>query len=72
MNLDKIRETKLFDNKMLLNQFTAFEAEYNPKTQVITYNGAYGTHDDLVMSTMLAWDAYYKRSLTGTYSISIV
>ena len=62
-------ETKLFDNKMLLNQFTAFEAEYNPKTQVITYNGAYGTHDDLVMSTMLAWNAYKKYSANGIYSI---
>lgn len=62
--------TKLFDNKMLLAQFGAFEAEYNPKTQVVTYNGAYGTHDDLVMSTLLAWDAYYKRTLKGNYCIA--
>ena len=62
-------ETKIFDNKMLLTQFSAYEAEYNPKTQVVTYNGAYGTHDDLVMSTMLAWDAFYKKSLKGNYSI---
>lgn len=61
--------TKLFDNKMLLSQFGAYEAQYNPKTQVVTYNGAYGTHDDLVMSTILAWDAYYKRTLKGSYSI---
>ena len=60
---------KLFDNKMLMTQFSAYEAEYNPKTQVVTYNGAYGTHDDLVMSTMLAWNAYYKNSANGTYSV---
>lgn len=62
-------KVKLFDNKMLLTQFSAYEAEYNPKTQVITYNGAYGTHDDLVMSTMLAWNAYKKFTTTGSYSI---
>lgn len=63
---------KIFDNKMLLAQFGAYEAEYNPKTQVVTYNGAYGTHDDIVMATMLAYDAYHKRTMTGTYSISFV
>lgn len=63
---------KLFDNKMLLAQFGAYEAQYNPKTQVITYNGAYGTHDDLVMSTMLAWNAYKKQSQRGNYTISVV
>ena len=60
---------KIFDNKMLVNQFCAYEAEYNPKTQVITYNGAYGTHDDLVMATLMAYNAYYKFSNKGTYSI---
>lgn len=63
---------KIFDNKMLLNQMGAYEAQYNPKTQNVSYNGAYGTHDDLVMSTMLAWDAYYKRSIAGSYSISVL
>ena len=62
-------KVKLFDDKMLLAQFGAYEAEYNPKTQVVTYNGAYGTHDDIVMSTMLAWDAYYKNATTGQYCI---
>lgn len=65
-------KVKLFDDKMLLTQFSAYEAEYNPKTQVVTYNGAYGTHDDLVMSTMLAWDAYLKQSSMGNYTISVV
>lgn len=65
-------KVKLFDDKMLLTQFSAYEAEYNPKTQVVTYNGAYGTHDDLVMSTMLAWDAYLKQSSRGNYVISVV
>ena len=61
---------KLFADKTLVNQFTAYEAEYNPKTQVITYNGAYGTHDDIVMSTMLAWNAYVTSTNLGTYCLS--
>ena len=63
---------KLFDNKMLLAQFGAYEAEYNPKTQVVTYNGAFGTHDDIVMSSMLAWNAYYTKNQTGQYCIGFV
>lgn len=62
-------KTKLFDNKMLLSQFGAYEAEYNPKTQVITYNGAYGTHDDIVMASMLGYNAYYTNQSTGQYCI---
>ena len=65
-------KTKFLDDKMLLGQFTAYEAEYNPKTQTVSYNGAYGTHDDLVISTMLAWDAFIKQGTTGSYTISIV
>lgn len=65
-------EAKLFDNKMLMSQMSAYEAQYNPKTQVVTYNGAYGTHDDCVMSTMLAWNAYRKQATKGCYTISVV
>lgn len=64
--------TKLFDDKLLISQLGSYEAEYNAKTQVITYNGASGTHDDLVMSTMLAWDAYITKNNKGNYSISVV
>ena len=61
---------KLFDNKMLLAQFGAYEAEYNVKTQTVTYNGAYGTNDDIVMATMLGYNAYYTNQSTGQYCIS--
>ena len=65
-------KVKLFDNKMLLAQFTAYEAEYNVKTQVVTYNGAYGTNDDIVMATMMAYNAYYTKQATGQYCISFL
>lgn len=65
-------KVKLFDNKMLLTQFGAYEAEYNPKTQVVTYNGAYGTNDDIVMATMMAWNAYITKQASGVYNLSFV
>lgn len=61
---------KLMNDNMLKYQFNIFEAVYNPKTQVVTYAGANGQHDDIPMSTMMAWDAYYNHGLTsGVYSI---
>lgn len=66
------QKTKLYDDKMLMSQFGAYEAEYNPKTQVVTYNGAYGTHDDLVMASMLGYNAYYTNSATGEYCLSFI
>ena len=61
---------KILDEKNLINQLSIYEAEYNVKTQVVTYNGANGSHDDLCVCTMLAWDAYFNHGLTtGHYSL---
>lgn len=62
-------KAKILNDSVLINQLGAFEATYNPKTQVITYNGAAGTHDDTVMSTMLAWRAYLDGHEEGQYCI---
>lgn len=62
-------EVKLLNDRVLINQLSSYEATYNVKTQTITYNGAYGTHDDSVMSTMIAWYAYKNGSAIGIYSI---
>lgn len=64
-------ECKLLNNKMLLNQLSSFESEYNQKTGVTTYNGAYGTHDDLCVSTMLAWYALNQKDTVGQYCIGV-
>lgn len=63
-------EIKLLDDKNLINQLSSFEATYNLKTQVITYNGAYGTNDDCVMSSMLAWYALSEYKQNGNYKLS--
>lgn len=60
---------KLLNDRVLINQLTSYEATYNNKTQTISYNGAYGTHDDTVMSTMIAWYAYMNLNNNGNYSI---
>lgn len=62
-------EVKLLNDRILINQLSSYEATYNVKTQTISYNGAYGTHDDSVMSTMIAWYALVNGSQTGVYSI---
>lgn len=62
--------TKILDDSMLINQLSSYEATYNIKTQTVSYEGACGTHDDLCMATMMAWDSYYNHGLTaGVYSI---
>lgn len=62
-------EIRLLDDKFLINQLTSFEAVYNPKTQNVTYNGAYGMHDDCCMSSMLAWYALSEYKKNGNYKI---
>lgn len=63
------KEVKLLDNSVLVGQLGAYEATYNSKTGNISYNGAAGTHDDLVISTMLAYDAYKHNNVKGNYII---
>jgi hypothetical protein len=49
----------------LIKQMTAFEAKLTPSGKV-TYEAARGSHDDIVMSTLLAYDCFSS----GNYSIS--
>ena len=62
-------EVKLLNDRVLINQLASYEATYNNKTQTISYNGAYGTHDDSVMSTMIAWYAYKNGNMSGVYAV---
>lgn len=60
---------KLLDDNTLISQLSTYEATYNYKTGKVSYNGALGTHDDLVMSTLLAYDAYKKSNKNGVYCL---
>ena len=66
------RNITLLDDPNLLNQLSAYEATYNPRTNVVTYNAPAGLHDDNCISTMLALDAVMQRgrNQTGMYAIS--
>jgi hypothetical protein len=57
-------EVQLLDNQDLVKQFTMFEAKLTPSGKV-TYEAAKGYHDDIVMSTLLAFDCIS----VGSYSI---
>lgn len=52
----------------LLNQLRGYEAQINPRTKVISYNGKSGTHDDKVMALMMAYHSFKGR--LGTYNVS--
>lgn len=63
------KEIKLLNDSVLIGELGAYEATYNAQTGNVSYNGAAGTHDDLVISTMLAYDAYKSNKRQGTYIV---
>ena len=63
---------EILDDERQLLELGSYAANYNTKTHTVTYNAPQGMHDDLCIGLMLAWDAYYKRTLRGNYSISVV
>lgn len=65
----ELNELKVLNDKLLVSQLTSYEATYNFKTGNVSYNGAQGTHDDLVMSSMIAYDSLCKNKINATYSI---
>jgi hypothetical protein len=60
----------IIDDAGLLAQLTAYEATYNPRTGVVSYNAPQGLHDDNCISTMLAFDALQGSQKRGLYNIS--
>lgn len=62
-------EISLMDDERLLNEIASYEATYNPKTKVITYNAPLGLHDDMVMATMYGWRAFKEKRKKGAYAV---
>ena len=65
-------EATLLPDEKLKSQFGYFSAEYNPKTRNVTYAAPQGLHDDVVMATLLAYDAYKNGRVIGNYNISVI
>lgn len=59
----------ILNDRGLITQLSAYEATYNPRTGVVTYNAPQGLHDDNCISTMLALEAL-QSTKKSRYSIS--
>lgn len=57
----------ILNNDVLLNELRKYEAEINPKTKTVSYNGK-NAHDDTVIATMLSY--YALKSSFGNYNVS--
>lgn len=55
-----------------IDELGYYEADYNPKTRVVTYNAPRGLNDDTVMSLMISWEAYLSGNRVGVYSVGAV
>lgn len=50
-------------------EFSYYTATYNPVTKNVSYNAPQGLNDDIVVATMLAYDAYKNGSKVGVYNV---
>ncbi len=64
-------KVKLLPDEKLKRQFGYFTATYNPKTRNVSYAAPTGLNDDIVMATLLAYDAYQNGITKGDYNIKI-
>ena len=55
-----------------IDELGYYEAEYNPKTRVVTYNAPRGLNDDTVVALMISWEAYLSGNRYGRYCVGAV
>lgn len=63
-------EISLLPDEKQKRQFGYFTAKYNPRTRNVSYSAPDGLHDDCVIATLLAYDAYINGLSTGTYKFA--
>lgn len=61
------KQVSILNIEVMLNELRCYQAEINPNSKVIKYNGK-GAHDDTVIALMLSYKAF--KSSLGTYTIS--
>lgn len=64
-------KVKILKDSKLINELAAYQATYNSRTGNVSYNAPQGLHDDTVISTMLAYDAF-KSGSYAQYTIGFV
>lgn len=52
-----------------IDELGYYEADYNPKTRVVTYNAPRGLNDDTVVALMISWEAYLSANRYGRYCV---
>lgn len=63
------KDCTLLPDEKEIRQFGFFTATYNPKTRNVSYAAPQGLNDDLVMATLIAYNAYREGTTVGSYSI---
>lgn len=58
---------QLLDDENLISEMTTYELKVS-QNGTVTYNGANGTHDDLVMATLISFDLVNKNN-EGMYNL---
>lgn len=66
------KEATILPIDWLKQEYDVFTYEYNPKSKNVRYTAPHGFHDDGVMSHAIAYEAYKKMKIQGTYNISFV
>lgn len=62
-------EATLLDIDKQKRQFSYFTATYNPKTRNVSYAAPQGLNDDIVMATLIAYDAFTQGTQFGKYAV---
>ena len=63
------RQVKVLPDEKQKREFGFFTAIYNPATKNVSYSAPVGLHDDTVMATLIAYNAYKERNKYGKYNI---
>lgn len=62
------KEVQFLQVDWLKKEMEIFGYEYNPKTKSVKYSAPNGFHDDGVMATAIAYEAYKNLKASGRYS----
>lgn len=63
------KKISIVDDPRQNDELGFYEATYNPKTRVVTYNAPRGMNDDTVVALMISWEAYLSANRYGKYAV---
>jgi phage FluMu gp28-like protein len=63
------KEVQFSKNEWLKKELEIFGYEYNPKNKSVRYAAPSGFHDDAVMATAIAYEAYKNLKSAGKYAL---